>query len=76
MHCKGISMYASINRNLESQLESLEMFEVLICCLAIVCAYMHSLHAYTKHSMHFCMTERSDISSRNAVEIDAGELPL
>lgn len=35
---------------------------------------MHSLHAYTKHSMHFCMTERSDISSRNAVEIDAGEL--
>lgn len=35
MHCKGISMYASINQNLESQLESLEMFEVLICCLAI-----------------------------------------
>lgn len=32
---RNINVYASINENLESQLESSEMFEVLICCLAI-----------------------------------------
>lgn len=58
-------MYASINQNLESQIGIFgNVWSIDLLFGYIVCAYMHSLHAYTKHSMHFCMTERSDIEQK------------